>query len=82
MGKYLIKNVSIVNDGKIYVSDVLIDPPFIKQIDPSINIEGNIVEIDGEGKHLLPGIIDDQVHFREPGLTHKADIQSESKLGR
>jgi len=79
MGKYLIKNVSIVNEGKINVSDLLIDPPFIERIDPSISIDGNITEVNGEGKHLLPGIIDDQVHFREPGLTHKADIQSESR---
>jgi dihydroorotase len=57
----------------------LIQKGRIEKIAPVINLKGNAEEINGEGKHLLPGIIDDQVHFREPGLTHKGDIYSESK---
>ncbi|MFC2125983.1 dihydroorotase [Bacteroidota bacterium] len=78
MGKYLIKNVTVINDGESNVSDVLINPPFIERIDPSIREAGDVMEMNGEGKYLLPGIIDDQVHFREPGYTYKADIHSES----
>ena len=74
----LIKNASIVNEGKIYTSDVLIDRERIQQISENIDIDVD-VEIDASGKYLLPGIIDDQVHFREPGLTHKANIYTESK---
>lgn len=74
----LIKNASIVNEGKIYTSDVLIEKERIQQISENIEIDAD-VEIDAFGKYLLPGIIDDQVHFREPGLTHKANIYTESK---
>ena len=74
----LIKNASIGNEGKIYTSDVLIDRERIQQISENIDIDVD-VEIDASGKYLLPGIIDDQVHFREPGLTHKANIYTESK---
>ena len=74
----LIKNVSIVNEGKIYTSDVLIEDERIKQISKNIDIDTD-KEIDASGKYLLPGLIDDQVHFREPGLTYKANIYSESK---
>ncbi len=74
----LIKNAQLVNEGRIYKSDVLIENQIIKQIDAEINIEADQI-IDGEGLHLLPGVIDDQVHFREPGLTHKANIYTESK---
>jgi dihydroorotase len=78
--KYLIKNISIVNEGKIIAGDVLIAGERIEKIAPELSgITGNFVEINGTGKHLLPGVIDDQVHFREPGLTHKATIYSESK---
>lgn len=80
MQKYLIKNISIVNEGKIEIADVLISRERIETISPRITrIESNYTEINGEGKYLLPGCIDDQVHFREPGLTHKANIYSESK---
>lgn len=79
MQKYLIRNISIVNEGMIKQGDVLIQNGRIEKIAPSIAIEGNIKEINGEGKYLLPGAIDDQVHFREPGLTHKATIYTESK---
>ena len=74
----LIKNAQIVNEGKIYKSDVLIEDKIIKEIATEITIEADQI-IDAEGLHLLPGVIDDQVHFREPGLTHKANIYSESK---
>ena len=74
----LIKNSTIVNEGKIYKADVLIENQKIKKIDSSITI--NVAQtINAAGLYLLPGIIDDQVHFREPGLTHKADIYTESK---
>ena len=74
----LIKNASIVNEGKIFISDLLIEDERIKQISEKIDIHSDI-EIDATGKYLFPGIIDDQVHFREPGLTHKANIYTESK---
>jgi len=77
MQNYLIKNVQIVNEGKLFVADVHIRNNRIEKIAPQINCTAN--EINGEGKYLLPGVIDDQVHFREPGLTHKATIYSESK---
>ncbi len=79
MQKYLIKNIHIVNEGRIYLSDVLISNERIEKIEPNIFVNYQVVEIDGEGKYLLPGVIDDQVHFREPGLTHKANIYTESK---
>ena len=74
----LIKNAQIVNESKIYKSDVLIENQIIKEIANNINIDVDQI-IDAEGLHLLPGVIDDQVHFREPGLTHKANIYTESK---
>ena len=74
----LIKNASIVNEGKIFISDLLIEDERIKQISERID-ENSDIEIDATGKYLFPGIIDDQVHFREPGLTHKANICTESK---
>lgn len=77
--KYLIKNISIVNEGKTVVGDVLIASGRIEKIASSIDGNNSVKEIDGTGKHLLPGVIDDQVHFREPGLTHKATIASESR---
>ncbi|MCW3094135.1 MAG: dihydroorotase [Ferruginibacter sp.] len=69
----------MVNEGKTEHTDVLVNGERIEKIGPSISIKGKAVEIDGEGKHLLPGAIDDQVHFREPGLTHKATIYTEAK---
>jgi dihydroorotase len=78
--KYLIKNILVVNEGKISNADVLIGGERIEKIAPVISsFTGNYIEIDGSGKYLLPGAIDDQVHFREPGLTHKADIYTESR---
>lgn len=79
MQKYLFKNIQVVNEGKIVFTDVLVHGERIEKISPQINLKGNVIEIDGEGKHLLPGVIDDQVHFREPGLTHKGNIYSESR---
>ena len=79
MAKILLKGATLVNEGKEFVADVLIDGKRISKIAASISIEGPVQEINCEGLHLLPGCIDDQVHFREPGLTHKANIQSESR---
>ncbi len=74
----LIKNISIVNEGKIIVTDLLIDNGLIQKIGGQHD-EPNAKLIDGTGKYLFPGIIDGQVHFREPGLTHKGDLYTESK---
>ena len=74
----LIKNAKLVNEGQVYQADVLIENQIIKEISSEIKIEADYV-IDAKGLHLLPGVIDDQVHFREPGLTHKANIYTESK---
>ncbi|MEO0066227.1 MAG: hypothetical protein RI983_1553 [Bacteroidota bacterium] len=74
----LIKNINIVNEGQIILGDLLIDNGVIKMIGQLTNITDSII-IDGTGKYLLPGIIDGQVHFREPGLTHKGDLYSESR---
>ncbi|MES2777050.1 MAG: dihydroorotase [Bacteroidota bacterium] len=79
MEKYLLKNVSIVNEGVTNIGDVLIAGNRIEKIASAIDVDYAVTEIDGTGKHLLPGVIDDQVHFREPGLTHKATIYTEAK---
>jgi dihydroorotase len=79
MQKYLIRNIQIVNEGRTFTGDVLLKDERIEKIGTSIQQPGSYTEIDGEGKWLLPGAIDDQVHFREPGLTHKANIYTESK---
>ncbi|SNR39851.1 dihydroorotase [Lutibacter agarilyticus] len=80
MGLTLIKNAKIVNEGAILEGDVLIDGEHIIDIDTSISSKSaNTIIIDAEGKYLLPGAIDDQVHFREPGLTKKANIETESR---
>lgn len=76
--KILIKNSQLVNEGKIIQSDILIENDLISKIEPNISEEADQI-IDASGKYLLPGVIDDQVHFREPGLTHKGDIESESR---
>ncbi|MGV9003308.1 dihydroorotase [Flavobacterium sp.] len=80
MNTTLIKNAKIVNEGEIFEGDVLIENDFIVEIAASISPKSsNCKIIDAEGNYLIPGAIDDQVHFREPGLTHKGDIESESK---
>lgn len=76
---YLIKDIRIVNEGKTLAGDVLIKDGFIHKTGGNISVKEKITEINGSGKYLLPGVIDDQVHFREPGLTHKATIYTESK---
>ncbi len=77
---YLIKNARIVNEGEVFEGDLLIEDGRIAKIDTSIGPKSaNVNVIDAEGKFLIPGVIDDQVHFREPGLTHKGDIYSESR---
>ena len=79
MQNYLFKQTSVINENKIDIKDVFIRNGRIERIDNSIDVKGKVTEISGVGKHLLPGAIDDQVHFREPGLTHKANIYTESK---
>src|SRR4029079_13340295 len=74
---YLIKNIQVVNEGEIKTADVLIKNGRVEKIGSGLSSPG--IEINGEGKFLLPGAIDDQVHFREPGLTHKATIYTEAK---
>lgn len=80
MNTVLIKNAKIVNEGQIFEGDVLIENELIVEIAEKISPKlANCKIIDAEGNYLIPGAIDDQVHFREPGLTHKGDIASESK---
>jgi len=74
---YLLKGGTIVNQGKSFIADLLIEDSYITRIDSNITHPG-AQEINAEGLHILPGVIDDQVHFREPGLTHKANIGSEA----
>ena len=77
--KILIKNAKIVNENQIFKGDLLIENDLILKIGNDISEENAHRVIDADGKYLLPGVIDDQVHFREPGLTHKGDIESESR---
>ncbi|WP_282134571.1 dihydroorotase [Seonamhaeicola maritimus] len=80
MKKTLIKNANIVNEGVVFNGDILIEGEYIKKIGESLTPKSaDVLVFDAEGKYLLPGAIDDQVHFREPGLTHKANIETESK---
>ena len=80
MKSILIKNANIVNEGSIFQGDVLIENDIIAEVSNSISAKSSDTKIiDADGQYLLPGMIDDQVHFREPGLTHKADIETESK---
>ena len=74
----LIQNSTIVNEGKSFIADVLLSNGLIDQIG-NIEVKPNYKIIDGTGKHLFPGVIDGQVHFRDPGLTHKGDLYTESK---
>lgn len=75
----IIKNAKIVNEGQIFEGDVRIEDDLIVEISDSISAKPEYKVINAEGNYLLPGVIDDQVHFREPGLTHKGDIASESR---
>src|SRR5688572_28666024 len=79
MKNTLILNANILNEGKVFEGDVLIKGRFIEAIGKDLSSREADAIIDARGKHLLPGAIDDQVHFREPGLTHKATIYSESR---
>lgn len=76
----ILKNGTLVNEGQIFESDIAIKGDRIEKIAPSIDAASKEI-IDLQGKHVFPGLIDDQVHFREPGLTHKGNIQSESRAG-
>lgn len=78
MKKTLIKNAKVVNEGTVTNCDILLSGNYIEKISSSIS-DANATVIDAKGNYVLPGIIDDQVHFREPGLTHKGNIATESK---
>jgi dihydroorotase len=77
--KYLFKSIQVVNEGKITTTDVLTEGSRIEKIGPNQSVKGSCRIIGGEGLYMLPGIIDNHVHFREPGLTHKGSLYSESK---
>src|SRR6187402_1099256 len=79
MNRILIKNAKIVNEGTIFEGDVLVENQYIVKIEANISASSDTKIIDAQGNYLIPGAIDDQVHFREPGLTHKGDIASESR---
>ena len=78
MSSTLIRNALLINEGRIFLADVFIQNGLIAQIGQSLDVQAD-ESIDAEGKYLIPGIIDDQVHFREPGLTHKGELYTESK---
>ena len=78
MSSTLIRNANLINEGQIIQADLLIKEGVIAKIATSIDEQADHV-IDAKGKYLMPGVIDDQVHFREPGLTHKAELYTESK---
>ncbi len=79
MGRILLKNATIVNDNKVYSSDILLEDDIIVKIEANISADTAAKVIDVGGKYVIPGVIDDQVHFREPGLTHKGTIATESR---
>lgn len=79
MNKTIIRNASLINEGEIYQADVQLEGQFIARIERNGISAGQGREVDTEGCFLIPGVIDDQVHFREPGLTHKAEIYTESR---
>ena len=81
MPNYLIRNAQLINEGRIIYADLRVEAGFIAEIDQFVSARAGDVVIDAAGQYLLPGVIDDQVHFREPGLTHKANIGSESRAG-
>ncbi len=76
---YLIKEASVVNEGTIKECDILIREDRIEKIGSQLQTDSKVTEVPADGRHLFPGVIDDQVHFREPGLTHKAEIYTESR---
>jgi len=78
VNKLLISNARLINEGRIQDADVLVAGDRIEKIGSGITAPGGATVIDASGKYLIPGMIDDQVHFREPGLTHKGDLATES----
>ncbi len=78
MESFIIKGGQVINEGKIFPADILIENGRISQIASQLS-QGADIEINAEGKHIIPGIIDDQVHFREPGLMHKGDLYTEPR---
>ncbi len=78
MSKLLITNARLVNEGAVTDADVLVDGERIEKVAAQIAAPENATVIDAEGRYLIPGMIDDQVHFREPGLTNKGDLKTES----
>ncbi len=81
MSDYIIRNASVINEGKILSADILIRGKRIERVDSTFDVKFKVEEVDAEGLYLMPGIIDDQVHFREPGLTQKATIETEARAG-
>ncbi len=81
MSNYIIRNARTINEGQIRTADLLIKGNRIERIDPQFDVKFKVNELDAQGNYLMPGIIDDQVHFREPGLTQKATIYTEAKAG-
>ncbi len=79
LNKLLISNARLINEGEIREVDVLVHGERIEKIDAQIAVDDSVEVIDADGRYLMPGMIDDQVHFREPGLTHKADFATESR---
>ncbi len=80
MKRVLIKNARIVNEGKVFDGDLLVENGRISKIDKHLSqVNSDTQLIDANGKYLIPGVIDDQVHFRDPGLTHKGTIATESR---
>ena len=78
--RVLLKQPHVVNEGSVYPADVLIEKGWISRIGTALRApSGNYLEINAEGRYLFPGVIDNHVHFREPGLTHKGTIASESR---
>ena len=77
--RVLLANARLVNEGEVREVDVLVDGERISKIQPRVTAEAGVEVIDLEGRYLLPGLIDDQVHFREPGLTHKGSLATESR---
>jgi len=79
MKSYLIRNVQLVNEGQTLCTDVYFKNQRVEKIASHIEVKERCEEVNGEGLYLIPGLIDDQVHFREPGLTHKACIETEAR---
>ena len=79
MKNYIIRNAQVINEGVIERKDVYMKNNRFERIEGTISLKERAEEIDGENLYLLPGLIDDQVHFREPGLTHKATIETEPR---